>query len=234
MVGKMKKLIIILLLLLVTDSYCQTLSPKRDSLMQQLADWAQLNATGDNYIDTTAMFRALSWGARATCQDFPAYERFDTVMVDSASEGGALPGDFSRMLGPNSAFLIVENTKEIMRLPLQMWPQDTMFLNRESNLQWLMKLADKLSVSYWEVHAEKLILHPKWFRGGDTAKVLIQYYAIDTTHLAAADSSLKIRAKYLDKVIMYATSRLYAMRYEFDRADWWMKEYEKGVIKDED
>jgi len=232
----MKKLIIILLLMLVTDSYCQTLSPKRDSLMQQLADWGQLEATGDLYIDTTAMFRALSWGVRATCQDFPAYERFDTVLVDSASEGGALPADFVRLRGPNSVFLMVEDTKknEVLRLPLQMWPQDTAFLSRQSNLQWLMTLADKLSINYWDVHGGKLILSPKWSRGGDTANVLIEYYALDTTHLATPDSALKIRAKYLDKVIMFAASKLYAMRFNFGAAEYWMREYEKGMIKDED
>ena len=224
----MKHLItIIIVLVALAGPVNAQLSPTLDSLRTYVAALADLPFAGTDQVDTAQMIRQIVIAIRQTCVDFPAVEKIATVTVDSASEGGALPTDFRLV---KSAFLSFGDT---LRVPLRPLEPDSLFLVNPTLDQNLMELTDYWSIRYYRVHADSLILHPKWYRS-DTASILLEYYAIDTTHMIHGDRTTLVRPKYRDKIIEYATSRLWAIRLNMTMADYWMREYEKGIVKDVD
>lgn len=213
--------LVVTILLLAVSTNAQ-FSPKLDSLRTYVTDRAELPFAGTTAQDTAKIIRQIVISTYKVCTSAPAYEKTATVTVDSASEGGALPGDYFAM---KQAFLLLGDT---LWLPLTDMNADSLFLNRPTMLQNLMDLADLFSIRFYRVHAETLFLHPKWYRH-DTAQVFIEYYAIDTTHMIHGDSAIKVRSQFILPIIYHAVSELWDARANSFQAEKWMVKYEKEI-----
>lgn len=217
----MKRLLIVLILALPLVANAQ-LSPRLDSMRGYVTFLADMPLTGTDAIDTTGISRAINMAVQATCMDFfGAIQKFDTVLVDSASEGGALNSDF---LAIKDVFFSLGDT---LRIPLSPLNGDSLFKLRPTLLGNLMELANFLSVRSYHVQNNRLIVHPKWFRG-DTAKYFVEYFAVDTL-LQASASQMQIRPEFRRKVIYHAVATLWAKKKDYMASAYWMSLYSKGL-----
>jgi hypothetical protein len=217
----------LLVFLLFTACASAELSPRLDSLRVYVTDKARLSSSGDDDITLAKINREINFAIQQTCQDFPAVEKYDTLVIDSTMEGGTLPSDFHRIV--NVSFML----NDVLRIPIRhLMSGDSIALKDNRLDENQQERTDTMSIKSWRVHNTILEVHPKWSRG-DTALYLLQYYALDS-NLTTDSSVTQVRAKYRDKVVLFAVSRLWALRSNFAYANFWMREYEKGLVKNND
>lgn len=218
------KLLILLLVPCLCFGQVYTVQPRLDSL--QLAVLSQLNlpSTGSSRITLAVTTRAINRAYGQTCQDYPAYELTDTVVILKSDTSGSLPADFLRL---RQAFKLRGDT---LRLPMKIVDPtllDTIFPAVADNIQKKTLLTSPLRT--W-THARTLFVHPKYIRStaGTTDTFLVLYYAAGTA-LSASTDSVKVEPEYIERIIHYACKLLSATRRNFDDAAWYATEYDKGL-----
>jgi hypothetical protein len=155
-----------------------------------------------------------------TCTRFPALEKFDTVMITSSVEGGALPSDFVRLL---QVWRIKGTTK---RLPLTYMEPDSFRVKMKTENLYEQDKTDPLSPEYYYTYGRRLMQLPKWSKS-ETDSLLIQYLALDVKMASDSDTTV-ILPEYLERALSYACALLAALRNNLDDAAWHLRMFETG------
>ena len=221
----MKKLLIALCLLSVTVS-AET-SPQLDSIRIAAYNQIGVPAAGTLRITGAIANAIINYGIQKVSTDFPAVEKLDTIVIDTVSEGGALSSDFVRIRWAQ----LMQGFDQ--RIPLEYLVEDSLFLIKPSDEQTKAK-ADNLTDSrYYYTMAGKLLIWPKMVIGdvmadGDSALVLIGYYAVGDA-LSSGTDSTNIPSEYRDELIAWVCHRLEALRYRYNASAFWKAQYDAAV-----
>ena len=190
-----KALLIILLLagpVMATGPISGLMTELREGVRAQLRG----QTTATTLLSNSVVDWAINRGLSQTCSDFPAYEKLDTVMVSKEGEGAALPSDFVEV---KAVFRIIGDT---VRYPLQYMPADTLAKNYAIGSSTPDEPNTVRSLQYYHTHAGQLIFDPK-SRATKDDTMLVEYYAMDAPLDDSTDTA-HVKAKYLEKVILYA------------------------------
>jgi hypothetical protein len=200
---------VLLSLLLVSSSWAQS-TGRLDAM--ESAVRTQLG-TASTYSVNLAINRAY----RQVCTDYPSLEKMDTVYVDSADGGGALPSDFVGMASVN--LLTLNNLDYPVRYPL--WPLEGM--SQDSVAKWVSKTMDPTDITdqkFYGVFKKVLFTYPRWTISGDSAKFEIRYYAFGTA-LSNASDTLMVGANYWNAVFYYSCAEVQARRGQITEATYY-------------
>lgn len=186
-----------------------------DSLSLILTERMTMGSTGTGFITTTKLLHELNIGIQKVCEDFPAIEIVDTLFYESDSDGVALATNFDRLL---SADRFTGGKK----YPLTIIPPEleTQVIKTKKDAE--VDRQDFTSPKYCHSFAGRFTLSPKYTKNKiDT--LIIKYYAKDLW-LASGDTTV-VKNKYLESIIIYAMSNLWADRGQFTKANYFSQKY---------
>jgi hypothetical protein len=172
---------------------------KPDLKTLRLAVRTQLRArtTATTLLSDTVVDQAINRGLSQTCNDFPAYEKVCTLTVSGTGEGAALLSNFVEI------YAVTRSMGDSIRFPLTYLTPDSLAKYEASKTTVSQPEPSSFkSFLYYYTFGGRLILHPK-ARTSRNDTLLVMYFAEDTTLVDTA-STAKIKAKYLEKVILYA------------------------------
>ncbi len=198
------------LLILAQSSWA--ISPRRDSLRAYTYTALGLPSTNGK-LTTANVNMFINESAVEVSRDFPAIEKFDTVLISKTGEGAALNSDFLRI---HRASRIIGDT---LRIPLDVTNPDSLF-EKTGGLQGVKQDRDKIESPHWySTFGKRFQTHPKGLReSGSPDKFLIEYFA--TPNYLGADSDTTLipddyRPALLLKVRMKALIQLSDFRSAF-------------------
>jgi hypothetical protein len=216
----MKRIIILLCLLLATTANADV-SGRLDSLRTYLYEKLRIPSTGTDLIDSVTANRALNQAIQRVCHDFPAIEKFDTVAIDSAVEGGDLNTDFLRI---KSVHLLSGDSLRYGLEPIS--PVDLPSF-RPTIGEAVQDKGDPLDPRYYYTFNNMLMVFPKWFRG-DTAQYLVFYYALDS-NMSADASVTQALPEYRPYILYDAAAKLSEVRGNYQEAMYWRGRYSEAL-----
>lgn len=215
--GQFMVRLIVVLLLLAASSWGQ-IPNDIDSLHLILAERLSVDTAGTSgNITKTKMLHELNMGIQQVCEDFPAYEKIDTLLYTAGASSVALPADFSRAFA-------VYRIKNKMKLPLLPMPADQTGTIIKTKEEAQGDAQDDTNPKHFHTYKGRLILTPKYIKTA-TDTLEIYYYARDTW-LTQGDTTV-IKSKYRELALFYALSSLWADRGQYNKADYYENKYEK-------
>ena len=201
----MKKVTIILLLL--CGSVSAQMPGARDSLIARMCSnhrASTTNGTGNAPIAT--FYQKLNDAQTPVCQDFDAYEKFDTLIVSLGSEGATLPGDFLRISGVDG---IVGDT---LRIPMQEIAYEDRWEKGGGETGSRYNVAVKEQPRYFYIHGNRLVPYPKDKKPNNRPDSLfVGYWAIGH-QLASAGDSTDVYPEFREALIIKATAMVWRVR----------------------
>lgn len=208
----------ILMVVLLLNGSAWAISPRLDSLTAKVLSNANLPPGGTNEISVASVKadvnRAIDW----VCRKFPAIEKLDTLLIDSAMTGGTLPGDFRAV---SWAMQIAENSDGV-KFTRPMAPIDVDSLGWGAYViddQVIDVDADAPKLNYF-TRGAVFFTRPFWSRP-DTLQVQLAYFAIDTS-LNADSSRTSVAKDYLERVEHRATAFVFARKMQYGAAQFWL------------
>lgn len=200
----MKRLTIIFILL--CGSASAQIPAQRDSLAARVFTNLKLSTSGSASITTAIVYQKLNDAQTPVCQDFDAFEKFDTMTVSSGSEGATLPGDFLRVSGVDR---MVGDTQ---RIPMQQIRYEERWEKTGGLSGTTYDLASREQPRYFYIHANKLVVYPKDRKPSNRPdSLLVGYWAIGH-QLASSTDSTDIYPEFRAALILKATALVWAMR----------------------
>lgn len=200
----MKRLTLILCLLGVSAS--AQIPAQRDSLAARVFTNLKISTSGTASVTTAIVYQKLNDAQTPVCQDFDAYEKFDTLVVSSGSEGAVLPGDFLRVSGVDR---MVGDTQ---RIPMQQIKYEERWEKAGAKEGSTYDLASREQPRYFYIHGNRLVTYPKDKKPSNRPDSLfVGYWAIGH-QLTAATDSVDIYPEFRSALILKATALVWAMR----------------------
>lgn len=194
----MVRIIVVLLILVATVS---AQSPRRDSIQTAL-----IEQIGMASITGTA--RAVTRAYIQVCKDYDAYEKVDTVHIDSASGWATVPTDLDRIENVNLILSDETNSGTLKLLKsLVGLPQDTLFDRIGEELEGT---TDRAKQDYYNIKDRSFYTYPRWL-GRDSLLFEITYYALGAELDSAADS-IQTAPGFYDAVFYYACAEMQQQR----------------------
>lgn len=225
----MARKLAILLVLLLSGGVRAGINPRLDSLRTRAFEQADVPSGGTSKVTTSIGNSFINRAISKVCSNAPAIEKYDTIYVDSITEGGSLPSDFNRL---KSAELIWSDTSlpdidRAFRIPLLPIEGDSQTMQRPSLQSLQQDRTNPLAARFYRTYAGKLKLFPKWMRG-DSAAVVIEYYANDTL-LQVNASQTSVEERWREAVINYAASLISAKRNNYEDALYYLNLFRADV-----
>lgn len=211
---------IIILLLFAAGAFAQ-MPGRMDSLSLYITEEMSMAPSGTALVTTQKIFHAINRGIQEVCDDFPAIEKIDTLVIYSDSEGVALPADFLRM---KAVWRMLDDS---LRVPLDAQSQEEASLALSTTEGVKHDKASLFSPKSWHTFETRLLVTPKWNRT-DSLSLQIYYYARDTWK-TGADSSTQVHSKYREKIIEYAISILWRLRSQEEKSTYYKALYLEGT-----
>ena len=200
----MKRLTIIFLLL--CGSVAAQIPPQRDSLAARVLIRSKLPAAGTASTPLTTVYQAINDAQTPVCQDFDAYDKFDTLVVSSGSEGATLPADFLRIV---SVDRMIGDT---LRLNMQEMVPSEMWEKGGGKSGATYKTAEIEHPRYFQIQGNRLVVRPKDRKPSNRPdSLLVCYWAIGHK-LTSADDSLDIQSDFREALLIKACANLYRIR----------------------
>lgn len=199
-----------------------TSDPSLDSLTVAVLSQLGIKITGNRFITTGMVDRAINQGYSEVCINFPAIEAVDTVVVTKTGEGGALPANFVAF---HSVFKIAGDT---LRYPMEIVDSDTLSMTVVGLEEAIQKKAQFLSPKQVFVWDTLLVTFPKYREASPNADTFVVFYYAMGETLSAGTDSCRVKPGYLNRVIYYACSRIAATRLQFELAAFYYGWYETG------
>lgn len=211
---------IIILLLFAAGAFAQ-MPARMDSLSLYITEEMSMASGGTALVTTKKIFHAINRGIQEVCDDFPALEKIDTLVIYSDSEGVALPADFLRMKA------VWRMHDDSLRIPLDAQNQEEASAALSTTEGVKHEKSSLFSPKSWHTFETRLLVTPKWNRA-DSLSLQIYYYARDTWK-TAGDSSTQVHSKYREKIIEYAISVLWRLRSQEEKSTYYKALYLDGV-----
>lgn len=217
----MKKLIFLLLLPL---SVSAQIPGRLDSLQLRMCRLANKPTTYTSTWTSALLWQSLTDAQTPVCQDFDAFEKFDTVLVYKVPEGGTLNNDFLRVAW-------VDRMSGSTRLPMQ--PIEA--VNRWTATGGTIAgstIADVAKIEqprYYFVHGNRLMTHPK--DGQESTRrdsLLVGYWAIASPLTGASDST-DIYPEFRPALLYKALSLALSAVGSYGESAAWEGQYAKEV-----
>lgn len=203
----MKRLIITVVICALAGSlHAQTygLPARLDSLRGYALSAAGMPAGHSDLVDSV-MNKLVNLSILRVCKDFPAIQKYDTVVLAKSSQGVALNSDFlvatdvQRIIGEGIRISLEPIAPGALVSLYEKIPKDSM-------------AADPLDVKsprYWTEHNDKLFFHPKYNKASAvTDSFLVFYEAMDSV-LQVDASTTQIHEKYRDALIDLIVFRIW-------------------------
>lgn len=212
-----------------TYSYDNTALGLRTAVAYQL----RTRVVSTRLLDTAKINLAVNRAVAEVCTQAPAFEKMDTLTVDSTAEGGTLPDDFVamhevyRISGDTIRWELMPRTLVKPQVATTIDPTDPASLNRLYPGLELHDRADLKSPSSYAVFGSTFILYPKYILNA-VDSFLILYYAIDD-ELTTDTSNCLVDQRYMEAVVYYAAALCAATSEEFDKANWLMAQYTREM-----
>lgn len=209
---------VILFILLFCVSVQADINPRRDSLRIAAFEQSLVPDVGNNLIDTAYGNRTINRAISKVCHDFPALERFDTVVTVDGTRLYSVNADFLRL---KTIFKYVVIDEQNVIIPLDYPPVESWF-EIKGGEEGAKPPYNKLSEPrYPWVFADLLYFYPTT-TSADT--FLIAYYAADTS-LTTAASETQILPEYREAIILYAAALICVRKGDFTRAQIYRQMY---------
>ncbi|HET6455520.1 MAG TPA: hypothetical protein VFI02_14035 [Armatimonadota bacterium] len=218
-------LLIALVMLLPLSALAQgetSAVPKQlDSLAQYVFVQLGTAATGDGALTTARMYTLINRAYATVCHEFPAIERFDTVVISAAMEGGALNADFSRA---RAVYKFADSSR--VRIPLEFVEVDSLRALMADG-DYAQDKSKPTSPGRYSTWNSVLLTYPKVGKAAaDPDSFLVCYYA-NAERLVAGGDSVAFNPKYIEPLLAWATAKGAAARNNFTDADWYMADYKR-------
>lgn len=217
--------IVLSTIILCASAQAQTysVSPTLDSMTAYCLEQLDIPITGSRNVDTGFVHRKINEGYAATCNDAPAIERIDTVLIWKDNEGGVLPDDFLRA---HAVFRMYGGDSS--RVPMVLVDPDTLkFMNAPGTQNRDTSLSPGIAYTF----AQRLLTTPKVI--ADSAypdSYLVMYFAMGDK-LDTLTETCEVLPEYLPAVLNYAMARIEEKREKWTAAAWYDSRYEKIVSK---
>jgi len=215
--GRLKVIVLILLSLAVPVGAAE-ISMRLDSLGLNVYQHLYINTAGNTRIPDSVRNTAINEAIQQVCQDFPAIEKLDTIVLAKATKGVALNSDFLRA---NWAVKFGTVDGDPAMIPLQYIPVAALF-DIHGKLQGAEQdYNNEASPRYFFTFGDRMFFYPQpW--SADT--VIVAYYAMDTLLQAAASVS-QVLPQYRDAIISMACYKLAVIQERFTVAQVYMQRY---------
>ena len=195
---------VILFILFFCVSVQAEINPRRDSLRVVAFEHSFIPTTGNNDITNNIANRFVNIAISQVCQDFPAIERYDTIVTIDGTRLYSVNSDFLKL---KVAFKYTVTDGQNVIIPLDYPPVEGWF-EKKGGEKGSEPPFNKLSEPrYLWVFADQLYFYPTP-TNADT--FLIAYYAMDTT-LTDDASETSVLPEYRGAVVVY-TALLIAIR----------------------
>lgn len=222
----MVRVLIVILLLAVSAS--AQVSGRRDSLRQYALDKCFLPTAGTDAATAAKLNRQLNLCIYEVSTDFPAVEKWDTVVFSMADQAGLLNADFDRIA---SVARIVGDTTIKIYVPMSPFVFDNAFdanlgfagvkHNRGDSAQPRGYATFRGSDKGW-----RLFVYPREAKPADAAdSFLVHYYAIGR-QLDSDTAQTDIHPSYFDELLSLYAGRIQELRMNYAAADRFLAQYE--------
>lgn len=225
----MKRVILALCLLLAgTVQGADPVSGRQDSMRVGTFELINAPDTGTDLLTAAVANRALRRALANVCEDFDAYEVWDTLTLAADSSGAELPADFLRMravfrlrynpvdgiysLDPLEPIAIGAGMRNVIVSPKDVEHDQ----------------ADPTKPEYYYVAANRLQTHPKYGITGTSVQMVIDYWALAPAPASDSDT-VAIAAHLRDEVMYAAAAELAGIRRMYDVSQWLQSRYDASV-----
>ncbi len=176
-------------------------------------------------VSNAVIDNALNRGLAEVCDKFPALEKFDTIWVNSSSEGAALNADFNRI---HQVFRIGGDTT---RIPIPFKSFDSLGRDESTIAASTDKKTGLTSIKYFYTFGDRILFHPKSGAISPARDSFLVLYFADDAILDSTIDTVKIKAAYIEKVILYACAQICAnpMVADWNAAQFFMGEFATGM-----
>lgn len=199
----MKRLMIVLLLL--CGSVSAQIPARLDSLRVRVFTNLKLGSSGSSSITTAMVNQKINDAQTAVCQDFDAFEKFDTLLVHSGLEGDTIANDFLRVS-------MCDRMSQGLRYPMIQIKPEERWEKGEMKTGADYDPADTTKPRYFYVYANRLVTYPRDKKPSTKPDSLfVGYWAIGRV-LTADSVSTDIYPEFRDALLMKATAMVWRVR----------------------
>lgn len=194
---------LIIVLLFAVTSWAD-ISPRRDSLREMSYELSLVPSGGNKQITDAIVDRFVNIAIQKVCADFPAIERYDTIVSISGTRLYSINSDYYRL-----KFALKYTTQDDINIiyPLSYPPIEEWFIAKGGQEGAEPPVNKPPEPRYATVFGDILY----FYQTPHTADTfIIAYYAMDS-QLTVDGSATSIRPEYRDEIVLY-TSILIAVR----------------------
>jgi len=213
----MRRFILILLILFGGTAYAD-ISPRIDSLMIMAFEQSLVPDVGSLAIDTFFGHRAVNRAIQRVCMDFPAIERFDTIVSVAEQIEYSLNSDFYRL---SNIFKLTTYFDLKIIYSLSFPPVEGWFEARAGQAGGESDPQEKPEPRYAWTFNDNLYFYPTPQRADS---FVVAYYAIDS-QMTLGNSSTIVRPEYREAIVLYASYLICYRKGDFVRAEIYRRLY---------
>lgn len=213
----MKKLIVILLSLLAVSVWAD-INPQIDSLRTAAFNQSLIPSGGNNTVSVAYGNLAVNMAIQQVCADFPAIEKFDTVITVAGTRHYALNTDYGQL---RAVFKSTKDDDLKNLYTLSFPPVETWFEAKGGEVGGEPDPQKKAEPRYAWSFNDRLYLYPT---PSSADSLVIAYYAIDS-QIVTATNSTQIRPEYRNPIILYASYLICERKGDFTRSDRYLARY---------
>ena len=199
----MKKIVLVILLFASTVS-AQTypVDPSLDSIRTYAFLELNIPTIGTGNVTLVKANLKINLALGTICDEFPAYQKVDTLHLTSDSDGVIVPTDFNRI---RTAFRVYNG----MRVPMIDISEDSLFnIFVVSELLNAQDTTSYRSPSYFRVHSRKFFTHPVVTLA---SAFIVDYYAVHP-ELTSGTDSVQFEPRFFDEFMALVRTNINALR----------------------
>jgi len=201
---------LILIFLLIAASTSAQIPGRLDSLRVRVFTRLKLPVAGTASTTTAIVWQAINDAQTPVCQDFDAFEKFDTVVIYSVPEGGLLNTDFLRIAGVERT--IGDTASPATRYAMQAIEQKDRWEKTGGITGATYDSAQREQPRYYYVHGKRLLTYPKDRRTGTTRDTLLVSYWAEASKLDSVSDTTDIYRDYREALLLKACAAVCRIR----------------------
>lgn len=213
----MRYVIVAILVLICVASVTAQPSGRLDSLRYRAFASMNLPTSGTALMTAGIGNRVVNQSIGTVCNDFPAIEKYDTLVWTIAAEGATLPTDF----------LQIEDVWRMYgdSIRVKIYPESLYTKGPGDTTGSKQNLSDASSPAYYSISSWTIAPFPKYMKPtGYVDTILIKYRACDAW-LTSDTLATKIAPNYMDALDWLVLANLYAIRSMYGDAAYWQGKY---------
>lgn len=211
----------LVLFLLVAGTASAAMPARRDSLYIEAFRRLSIPVSGNALVTTATGASATNWAIVDVCNDFPAVQKLDTVVVGTSAQSWALNSDFVRLAQ------VYRYPGDTMMIPLESRPFDTLFQLRGGLTGLVPDYGNEAMPRYYWSFADRLYLLPLPL---STDTMYVGYYALGSW-LAYDTSTTEVGAEYREALVVKICAKLAPILGDYQKAQYYEQLY--ALIKAE-